>query len=573
MLKIRHLFSSAALLILLAASASYRAQDRVRVVVGSPNNQMRVVNTYPEYWVDGKPFFQYAGAFFYYRLPRDRWAEEMLALKAMGLNTLDVLPMWNWHEPEEGQTDYDGHTNPRRDLKYVFELADSLGLKITLRPGPYDTNEWLNGGYPAWLLSRPEYRMSQQAILEGRYPRWSALQYVRSDDAAAEWLKNNAHLKYSRKYYQDVLGLASPFFADHGGPILSVQTDDDQAIGAENYNGPHFWKYMDTLRQFAKQATDDRPLIYFIDGEQMRVNAEAGDALPEPFWNQGQDYSSTGPVGYSTPGEAAKNKFLLELLKTQPLFIPAHIEFQAGWWPTVDDTFARLTNASNTLMASRVMFQNGIRALCYFPPNDTINPAGYTVPWSNHFYVWEAALSLPGKETARAVYVRRNGRLIAGMGPLLASSHLLPDAGVVYPMATYPQEPLTAPETHHIVTLAGRLLWAGAYEHINLELLDSDHAPLENFQRYRILFAPNTVNSKEDLKRYPHLEHYSEKAQQLLSDYVSSGGTLVVYPSLPKGKVLDDSSSPSVRTVMCLGKAPSSFPMAPRPAPWNFIRC
>ena len=71
----------------------------------------------------GSLSFQYAGSFFYYRLPRDRWAEEMLALKAMGLNTLDVLPMWNWHEPEEGQTDYDGHTNPRRDLKHVFELA------------------------------------------------------------------------------------------------------------------------------------------------------------------------------------------------------------------------------------------------------------------------------------------------------------------------------------------------------------------------------------------------------------------------------------------------------------------
>ena len=57
-------------------------------------------------------------------------------------------------------------------------------------------------------------------------------------------------------------------------------------------------------------------------------------------------------------------------------------------------------------------------------------------------------------------------------------------------MATFPQEPLTKPETQHIVALAGRLLWAGAYEHYNLELVDSDHTPLENFQRYRILFAP-----------------------------------------------------------------------------------
>lgn len=559
MTKIRLAVVDAAALILLATGSSYRAQDRVRFVIGSPNNQMRVVNTYPEYWVDGKPFFQYAGSFFYYRLPRDRWAEEMLALKAMGLNTLDVLPMWNWHEPEEGQTDYDGHTNPRRDLKHVFELAASLGLKITLRPGPYDTNEWRNGGYPDWLLSRPEYRMSQQAILEGRYPHASALQYSRSDDAAAEWLKNETHLKYTRKYYRDVLGLASPFFADGGGPILSVQVDDDQAIGVENYNGLNFWKYMDTLRGFAKQATDNRPLIYFIDGEQMRVNAESGDVLPEPFWNQGQDYSSSGPEGYSMPAEAAKNKFLLELLKTQPLFIPSHIEFQAGWWPTVDDTFARLTDASNTLMASRVMFQNGLRGLSYFPPNDTLNPAGYTVPWSNHFYVWEAALSLAGKETARAVYVRRNGRLIAGLGPLLASAHLLADAGVVYPMATYPQESLTGPETHHIVTLAGRLLWAGAYEHYSFELVDSDHSPLENFQRYRILFASTAANGKEDLKRFPHLEQYSEKAQQLLSDYVTSGGTLIIYPSLPRGKVFDRLLEPFGKDRLVPGQSAVKF--------------
>jgi hypothetical protein len=343
---------------------------------------------------------------------------------------------------------------------------------------------------------------------------------------------------------QDVLGVAAPFFADRGGPILSVQMDDDQAIGAQNYNGPNFWKYMDTLRKFAKQATDHPPILYFLDAAQMRLNAEANDALPEPFWNQGQDYPWTGPGGYSTPAEAAKNKFLLEILKTQPLFIPAHIEFQAGWWPTQDDTFARLVDPSNTLMATRVMFQNGLKGLSYFPPNDTIYPAGYAVQWINHFYVWEAALNFLGKEADRVVYVRRNGRLIAGMGPLLASSHLLPDAGVVYPMATFPQEPMTAAEALHVVTLGGRLLWAGAYEHFNFELIDSDHTPLENFQRYRILLAPNVVNSKEELKRFPHLERYSEKAQQMLSEYASSGGTLIIFPSLPTGKIFDNLLEP-----------------------------
>ena len=547
-----------ALLLLLGSSSSLHAQDQVRIVAGSPNNQMRVVNTYPEYWVDGKPFFQHAATFHYYRLPRDRWAEEMIALKGMGLNALDILPMWNWHEPEEGKLDFDGHSNPRRDLKYALELAESLGLKVTFRPGPYNTNEWRNGGYPDWLLRRPEYQMSEQEILEGRFPRWSSLQYEKSEVAASEWLKNETHLKYTRKYYHDILGYVSPFFADRGGPILSVQMDDDQAIGPENYNGPSFWKYMDTLRRFAKQATDNRPIIYYIDGAYMRLNAEANDALPEPFWNQGQDYQLTGG-GYSTPGEAAKNKFLAEIVKTQPLFIPSHIEFQAGWWPALDDTYAASTDPSNTLMASRVMFQNGLKGLSYFPPNDTINPAGYTVPWSTHFYMWEAALSFLGKETGRAVYMRRNGRLVQSMGPFLETSHLLPDAGVVYPMATFPQEAMTGKEASYISAFANRLLWAGAYEHYNFELIDSDHAPLENFERYRVLLAPNVVDGPEGLKRYPHLEHYSQKAQRLLSDYVKDGGTLVIFPSLPKGRILDSLLAPFGRDRRVSGESVLKF--------------
>jgi hypothetical protein len=515
------------------------AGDRVVVVAGSSNDQMRVVNTYPEYWVDGKPFFPHSGTFFYYRLPRDRWADELLALKALGLNALDVVVLWNWHEPEEGQIDLDGHSNPRRDLRYVFQLAHSLGFKITLRPGPYNTSEWRNGGYPDWLLRRPEYRMSEQAILEGRFPRWSALQYEHSDEAAAEWLKNDTHLKYTRKYFKEVLGVAAPFFADRGGPILSLQMDDDQAIDFINYSGPNFWKYMDTLRTFAKEATDHLPIIYFIDAEQMRLNAEANDSLPEPFWNQGQEHRGIYRDGYSTPAVATKNKFLLELLKTQPLFIPTHIEFNTEWYLGADDTFSRFSEATNHLMATRVMIQNSLKGFNHFSVHDTVYPAGYEVQWANHFYCWESPLNFLAKETDRAPYVRRNGRLIAGMGPLLATSHLLADAGVVYPMSTFPQEPMMETEALHIVTLAGRLLWTGAYEHLNFELIDSDHAPLENFQRYRVLLVPNPVNGEEDLKRFPHLEHFSEKAQQMLSDYAQSGGTLIIFPSLPKGRIFD----------------------------------
>jgi hypothetical protein len=191
------------------------------------------------------------------------------------------------------------------------------------------------------------------------------------------YLQNATHLKYTRQWYKDVLALSGPFLADGGGPILSIQIDDDQAIGRENYNGPQFWKYMETLRTYLKEFTHNANVPYYINGADMRVNPAANYSSAEPIWNTGQDYQMTGEGGYSSIYEAAKNKFLTEIVKTEPLSPPGIIEFQAGWFIDEKNTYARATSPTNTLMASRVMFQNGMKVLNYYPLNDTLYPAGY----------------------------------------------------------------------------------------------------------------------------------------------------------------------------------------------------
>ena len=216
--------------------------DSVQSVIGSPNNQFRLINTFPEYWVDGKPFLMHGAAFFYHRIPRDRWAEVLLHLKTLGINTIDLYPLWNWQQPEENVLDFDGHTNPRRDLKYLLRLIELMDFKLTFRPGPYFTDEWRNGGYPDWLLRRPEYGMSEQSILEGRYPLWNQMQYDKSEEAASKWLENKTHLDYTKQWFHDVFDLVNPLLAENGGPLINIQIDDDQALGRENYNGPNFWK-------------------------------------------------------------------------------------------------------------------------------------------------------------------------------------------------------------------------------------------------------------------------------------------------------------------------------------------
>src|SRR5947209_5990059 len=187
---------------------------------------------------------------------------------------------------------------------------------------------------------------------------------------------------------------------------------------------------MNLLRLYAKQATDNISIPYYLNGYDMRVNSEANFSTDEPFWNVGQDYPASDKDGNFTEMEASNSKYLLETLKTQPLFTPGHIEFHPGWYLPQNDTYAPSRHPSNVLIASRIMFQNGLKILNYYPPIDSISPGGYEFASANHFYVWESAVNASGRETESASYLRRNGRLIRGMGHLLASTHLLADAGL-----------------------------------------------------------------------------------------------------------------------------------------------
>lgn len=71
-------------------------------------------------------------------------------IKAMGLNSLSVYIMWNYHQLQRGKFDF---TTQNKDLNGFLELAKKHGMKVLLRPGPYVCAEWDFGGLPARLLA------------------------------------------------------------------------------------------------------------------------------------------------------------------------------------------------------------------------------------------------------------------------------------------------------------------------------------------------------------------------------------------------------------------------------------
>lgn len=507
---------------------------------------------YPELRVEGQPFFIHSAAFFYYRIPRDLWEAMLNRYHALGINTIDIYIPWNWHEPKEGEFDFDGHTNPRRDLRSLLTLITNKGFRLIARPGPEILNEWRHGGYPGWLLERPEYKMDPLDWIEGRYPPLDNLNTRDAEAAAQGWLENPTHMEQTRIWLTAVAKILAPYGAhatvhvksenrqlasgESSGPLLFVQLGDDFAIGRANRAGPQFWKYVEELRGMLAGGGLNVPA--FINPTDMRVSAQGASQNPA-IGVMGQWYMPREPASENagpallTSHDTSEIGVFTEELKTQPAFPPVMVEYQAGWYAPADDDRPRPNLPENTLLSSRLLIGNGIHGFNYFPLQDTFTPAGYSVPWANRSYRWDAALSPDGDPQPRIQAVRRNGQLLQTWGSLLAASHKRPDFGIIYPLGAYAQNLLTPQDISTVSESVMRIERLGVLATVSSELLDPEFQPVEQLLRDPLLFLPVFDAGKPQFQ-------LSERAQQEIVDYVRRGGTLLVFPARPPGKVIGE---------------------------------
>jgi hypothetical protein len=92
--------------------------------------------------------FVQAVEFPYYKCPRQAWEPELVALKNMGVRSVEFAIPWNWHLAPSGEFDFNGATNPRRDLAGLIKLLRRLGLRAWVRPWP-PVEDWPGLGAPA----------------------------------------------------------------------------------------------------------------------------------------------------------------------------------------------------------------------------------------------------------------------------------------------------------------------------------------------------------------------------------------------------------------------------------------
>lgn len=146
--------------------------------------------------MDGKEYTIISGAMHYFRIPREYWLDRLTKLKECGFNTVETYTCWNLHEKHEGQFDFDGML----DIAEYVRLAESLGLNVILRPGPYICSEWEFGGLPAWLLS---YKGMN----------------IRCND--------ELFISKVRSYYHKLFEQLKGHFSTEGGGIIMVQIENE----------------------------------------------------------------------------------------------------------------------------------------------------------------------------------------------------------------------------------------------------------------------------------------------------------------------------------------------------------
>ena len=166
--------------------------------------------------IDGKDQFLVSGEFHYFRVPAYDWKRRMELFKEAGGNCLATYVPWLIHEPEEGNILF-GDV-PNRDLVSFLETAKEVGLKVMLRPGPYQYSELVNAGLPNWLLD--DYPEILARDIHGEPFYNESVSYL-----------HPKFLEKARVYYRAFADIVRPYIGD---PVAMLQVDNEVA-------GIHVW--------------------------------------------------------------------------------------------------------------------------------------------------------------------------------------------------------------------------------------------------------------------------------------------------------------------------------------------
>ena len=509
---------------------------------------------YPELRVGGQPFFIHAAEFDYFSIPRDLWERTLDSYKELGFNTIELRIPWNWHEPQEGEFDFDGHTNPRRDLRSLLGLISAKGLKLIAAPGPLlgqvSEERWPHGGYPDWLLSRPEFQMGALALLAGADSPIADRLATNADEAAGLWLGNETHTRFSLQWLTAVAHELTPYSSgksttleDSNVPLLFVLLDAPATL--QYASTDKYWRYAAQLKQsLISGGLDSNYLVAAATPQDAAARAPADGSLGvagNPLEWKGAAAENTAPQD-SLPSqnyndaEETISLFAQSLRLAQPM--PAIISNFSMESPLPAKIPTAAQSPADRFLAWSAFVTNGAAGVIHTDLQNTLPPAGYLMNDRGEDIRPYAAVDFSGDLLPHSERIRHERALVNRLGTFLASSHRRTILGIVDWRSGASLSDAVSRETQNLIArdfnrTLSQIDRVATLANIPAELADpgAQSSAVLGHNPVILLVVPESLRGKQFL---------SVSAQKSLLEFVRAGGALICNPDLPLGDQFSD---------------------------------
>jgi len=278
--------------VIVDASAPFAPPETGYLHLGGTSSTGHSLQVNSRYLVlDGKPWLPVMGEFHFSRYPESQWEDEILKMKAAGVDVISTYIFWIHHEEVQGQFDWTG----QRDLRQFVQLCAKHGMYVWLRVGPWAHGEARNGGFPDWIASLPNTRTNDPV-----------------------------YIHYVQLFYNQIGQQVQGLMFKDGGPVIGTQLENEYGLHGPGSGAEHILK----LKQLAIAAGINTPLFSVtgwpsLDFPPQEVIPVSG-GYPDGFWYGSQTnlppsmtylfnfYRELGDMGATVPSEDPTGKVNLD---------------------------------------------------------------------------------------------------------------------------------------------------------------------------------------------------------------------------------------------------------------------
>ncbi|WPH04456.1 glycoside hydrolase family 35 protein [Acrodontium crateriforme] len=282
-------------------------------------------------FVRGERILFFSGEFHPFRLPvPGLWLDVFQKVKALGYNGVSFYVDWALLEGKQGHFSAEGIFA----LEPFFDAAQTAGIYLLARPGPYIQAEVSGGGFPGWMQRNP-------GLLRTRDP-----EYLHATDL----------------YVASISKIIAKAQITNGGPVILLQPENEYSQGVvPEFPDPVYFSYVE------KQYRDGGIIVPFMSNDARPQGDEAPGPPSQPaavdiygFDGYPLGFDCANPTEWPS-GYLPTDYYALHLNQSSstPVSIP---EFQGGsfdpWGGTGFENCAALLNHE----FERVFYKNNYAA-------------------------------------------------------------------------------------------------------------------------------------------------------------------------------------------------------------------